>query len=96
MWAIGVFVDCMTTTADNFRYHEDNSIFGGFTTHDNRDLVTRDVRLALIWPLRLLFYVVVTGIWIFNDILAGCFLVFAFKYKRTRLYNWIDTKTNLL
>jgi hypothetical protein len=95
MWVIGVFIDCTITTAENYHFHEDSSIFGGYTSHDNRELNTRDVRLALLWPLRLLFYMVITGIWILNDLAAGLFLVFAFKYKNTFLYNWIDTKTDL-
>ena len=55
-----------------------------------REAQPKDVWKALIWPLSLLWFILVGLVYLTNQALVIVFLFFGFHYNRTCLYKFID------
>ena len=71
-----VFVDVHTETMYDIKFHDGGFLNMGYTTHSNRDATPRDVRRALIWPIRGIWWFTKATIWIMADVTHGFLLIF--------------------
>ena len=85
LYLIGVYVYCDIETT---MYIKDDD-GGGY-----RDLTPKDVRMALIWPLFVLLFIVKVPIAVVNEmVLPFILLVFGYYYRDTRMYKYLDKLT---
>ena len=96
IYIIGIFVSCHSDTIENAKFHDGGFLNMGYTTCDHRNLTTRDVRLSLIWPLRVLICLVCVIALMAHGVLKWFFLIFNFRYGETKIYEaidrWLDDK----
>lgn len=89
-YLIGILADIYCETMENVKLHDGGFLNMGYSTCDHRDATTRDVRMSLIWPLRLVWFFVKGFIMIGNDIFAGFLLVFNYRFKETKTFKKIE------
>ncbi len=90
IYVIGIMIDYNTSRYHNYEYHEGGFLNMGYSTHDIRDGTPKDVWWALIWPIKVVWYVVLSLLSISHDIITFLFLMFGFKYKETKLHKKIE------
>ena len=90
VYLLGIAVDIHCETMQNVKFHDGGFLNMGYTTCNHRDASPKDVRRALIWPLRLVFWFSIATFWLVHDLLKGILLIFNFRYGETKLYKKID------
>ena len=94
IYVIGIFIYVSTEVKENFKFHEGGFLGLGYTTNDTREATVKDVWKGLIWPILILLYLLKATIWIINeDVIPLICLVVNFKYKRTKMYKFIEKNT---
>ena len=91
IYIIGVVIEATSRTAYNFEFHG-KGFWDSYITNDNREMTPKDVWIAMCWPPAAAVYVIKGLLGLVHDCLAGFFLIFGFKYKRTEIYKSINNK----
>ena len=91
IYIIGIIIEASCRTAHNFKIHG-SGFWDTYTTNDNREMTPKDVWVAMCWPVLGAVYLIKGLLGLLNDFMAGFFLIFGFKYKRTETFKWINKK----
>ena len=91
IYIIGVMIEATSRTAHNFKFYGEG-FWDSYTTNDNREMTPKDVWIAMCWPVFGILYLIKGLLGLLNDFMAGFFLIFGFKYKRTKTFKWINKK----
>lgn len=94
IYFIGILIEVSISTITNVKFHEGGFLNMGYTTHDNKETTPKDVRSALLWPIKFILFIIKTPIFFLNeDIIPILLLIFGFKYKNTKIYKFIEKYT---
>jgi len=93
VYVIGILVDLDCTTLEVDRIVDNGGFFGPDVICNNRSITAHDVRISFMWPLRLLFWFVLTFIYLLNDVIGVIVLATGYDYRTTRVYKWIEKVT---
>ncbi len=95
IYLIGFITEISVCTIKDVKHHDGGFLNMGYSTYNNKELTSKDTWLSLVWPIRFIFYFFKTTIWLINeDIINIALLIFGCKYKNTKIYKIIKTKTN--
>lgn len=62
------------------------------TLVNKREINSKDMRLALIWPITLIISIMKESLWFLNEMFYYFLLIFNYNYKKTNIYVKISTK----
>ena len=79
-YIVGVIISCYNDTTEVKIPDVERTTIG------HRNLTPRDIRIGVIWPLRLLMYLMCITVLGLHEALKIFFLVFSFKYGDTNMY----------
>jgi hypothetical protein len=95
VYLIGIYASVDCDTMENVEHHDGGFLNMGYTTSSNRDATPKDIRLALIWPLRGLWWFIRTTLWLVNeDVIHYIGLIFGFNYRDTNICRKISRFLN--
>ena len=92
IYIVGIFIYIAERTYEKTEFHRDGFLGAPCSTNSYRKPTGKDVRVALIWPILLIPWIVKCCIWILNEVLAFVLLIFNYNYKRSNIYKFINDK----
>lgn len=90
IYFVGICAYVSGETIKDTKFHEGGFLNMGYTTCSHRDATPKDIRMSLLWPILLTFWLVKASIWILNDLLAFVLLIFNYNYKESKIHKFID------
>ena len=91
VYIIMIFVTVNNDTVTDVEYHIGGFLNMGYFSNSNREPTTKDVWLAIIWPIRAILFFIKGILWIINDdIIPVVLLLVGYRYKNTSLYSYLE------
>ena len=90
VYIIGVFIECNTCTIKDVEVHDGGFLNMGYSTNSNRELTTKDIRKATLWPIFVIHFFARTTLGIIHTIFANILLFFGCQYKQSNRYKQLD------
>jgi hypothetical protein len=56
----------------------------------HKGVTPKDMRMSLLWPILLIFWLIKASIWILNDLLTFVLLIFNYNYKKSKIYKFVN------
>ena len=91
VYIVFIFISINVDRVTDVEFHEGGFLNMGYTTNSTREPTTKDVWLAIIWPLRFIIFLTKGILWIINDdVISIICLLVGYKYKNTSLYSYLE------
>jgi hypothetical protein len=88
IYIIGMYAYIDAKTIKNIKFHE-----RGYSTITHRDIIPKDVRMSLLWPILFGFWIIKILIRMLNDLCSIVLIGFGYRnYKKSKVYNFISEK----
>jgi membrane-bound metal-dependent hydrolase YbcI (DUF457 family) len=90
VYIVGICAYVSSETTKDTEFHEGGFLGMGYTTCSHRDTTPKDMRMGLLWPILITFWFTKIAVWMLNDLLSFVLLIFGYRYRESKIFNFID------